>query len=413
MVRPGLDGAGLRHGDWFPSNNDREVTLRITRFEAENFKRLKAVDITPGDNTVVIAGRNAQGKSSVLDGIMAALAGRNGAKELVRPIRDGEKKARVVVELDDLVVERKWTAGGSTVTVSPKGGNARLNSPQAVLDKLIGSLSFDPLAFAEAEPKKQVETLIDLVGREAFDALAAERRAAYDNRTEINREIKSLRSRRDAIGSIEPIEPVDAVNVLGLLEKARRKASLRRDWEQIEEQIASLREKQQAIAAEAADLPDGDPVALEQQVRDAQDINERARQYDEAKILDERLAAAESVSAKHTELIESVDKQRADLLERAELPVAGLTFDEDGVEFNGVPFVQASAAERLKVSVAMAMALNPELRVICIRDASLLDDDSKRALMALAEEHDYQIWYEVVGDGGEVGVVIEDGEVQS
>lgn len=83
------------------------------------------------------------------------------------------------------------------------------------------------------------------------------------------------------------------------------------------------------------------------------------------------------------------------------------------MEFNGVPFVQASAAERLKVSVAMAMALNPELRVICIRDASLLDDDSKRALMALAEEHDYQIWYEVVGDGGEVGVVIEDGEVQS
>jgi hypothetical protein len=59
------------------------------------------------------------------------------------------------------------------------------------------------------------------------------------------------------------------------------------------------------------------------------------------------------------------------------------------------------------------MAMNPDLRVICIRDASLLDDDSKAALAAMAEERDYQIWLEVVGDPGELGVIIEDGEVQS
>ena len=47
--------------------------MRITKFEAENFKRLKAVSIDPDTNTVVLGGRNAQGKSSVLDGIMAAL----------------------------------------------------------------------------------------------------------------------------------------------------------------------------------------------------------------------------------------------------------------------------------------------------------------------------------------------------
>jgi len=387
--------------------------VRITKFEADNFKRLKAVDITPDANTVVIAGRNAQGKTSVLDGIMAALAGRNGAKELVRPIRDGESKARVLVELDDLVVERKWTPSGSTVTVSPKDSNARLNSPQAVLDKLIGSLSFDPLAFAEAEPKKQVEILIDLIGREEFDALAAERRGAYDNRTEMNRQAKSIRSRREAFGRVEKVEPVDAVEVLGLLEKVNRKAALRSEWDRVEEQIVALRARQEAIATEAKALPDGDPVELEQRVRNAQDINEQARRYDEATTLDQELAQVESVVAKHTMLIESVDKQKASLIADANLPVEGLTFDEDGVQFNGVPFVQASAAERLKVSVGMAMALNPELRVICIRDASLLDADSKNALVAMAVEHDYQIWYEVVGDGGSIGVVIEDGQVQA
>ena len=88
----------------------------------------------------------------------------------------------------------------------------------------------------------------------------------------------------------------------------------------------------------------------------------------------------------------------------------GLSVDDEGVLFNGIPFGQASAAERLKVSVAMAMSANPELRVICIRDASLLDSDSKTMLVEMAKQHDYQIWYEVVGDGGPAGIIIEDGE---
>lgn len=385
--------------------------MRITRLTAENFKRLKAVDITPDDNTVVIAGRNAQGKSSVLDGIMAALAGRNGAKELVRPIRDGESKARVAVELDDLVVERKWTQSGSTVTVSPKGGNARLNSPQAVLDKLIGSLSFDPLAFAEAEPKKQVETLIDLIGREAFDEIATDRKAAYDRRTEANREVKRLRAQIDGLGDDVPQagEPpkIDVAALVDEIGIARRKAALGEEWQRLKDRMLE-------IEAEGRGLPATRPVEeLATLLADAQRLQDVRMRWDQRQSLTSELTEIEATANACSTRIENLDIKRAALITAADLPVDGLTFDEDGVEYNGVPFIQASAAERLKVSVAMAMALNPELRVICIRDASLLDDESKAALVAMATEHDFQIWYEVVGDGGQVGVVIEDGMVQS
>ena len=109
--------------------------------------------------------------------------------------------------------------------------------------------------------------------------------------------------------------------------------------------------------------------------------------------------------------IKEIDSRKVKLLQEADLPVPGLGVDDEGVTFNGVPFIQASAAERLRVSVAMAMAANPEVRVICIKDASLLDADSRKLLADMAAEHDYQIWYEVVGDGGPTGIVIEDGEV--
>lgn len=381
--------------------------MRITRLEAENFKRLKAIDITPDGNTVVIKGRNAQGKSSVLDAIWAALGGRAGAKELVRPIRDGETRARVVVELDDLVVERKWTASGSTVKVSPKAGNATLNSPQKILDELIGALSFDPLAFAEAEPKKQVDTLIDLIGREKFDALAAERRNLYEERTELNRDVKNLRARLDAIGDPEEVQSVDQVALSLEYGVAQQKLALRERWERAKAELDE-------VEAKAAALPDSrDIETVNTELSNAVEINVRAERWRQAKSLRIQLAEASDSANECSNAIAELDEQKALLIESSALPVPGLAFDDDGITYNGVPFIQSSAAERLKVSVAMAMALNPELRVISIRDASLLDDESKMALVALAQEHDYQIWYEVVGTAGEVGVIIEDGEVQA
>ena len=43
------------------------------------------------------------------------------------------------------------------------------------------------------------------------------------------------------------------------------------------------------------------------------------------------------------------------------------------VTYNNVPFDQCSSSEQLRVSLAMGLALNPKLKVILIRDGSLLD----------------------------------------
>ncbi|HAY44081.1 MAG TPA: hypothetical protein DCY59_11295, partial [Micrococcaceae bacterium] len=61
-------------------------------------------------------------------------------------------------------------------------------------------------------------------------------------------------------------------------------------------------------------------------------------------------------------------------------------------------------------SLAMAIALNPGLRVIRIADGSLLDSDSLELIRDQAAEHDFQIWIEMVGDRDDA-YVIEDGEV--
>lgn len=399
------------------------MTTRITRLEAENFKRLRAVEINPDDHTVIISGRNAQGKSSVLDAIQAALAGKKGVRELVEPIRQGESKARVVLELDDIRIERKWTPSGSQLVVGPKDGTAKFNSPQAILDKLIGSLSFDPLEFAQADAKDQVSSLIDAVGaREQLNDIAVARSEAYSERTDVNRDVKRLTAefeaaRRDVPSTYDGSPRLDVAKLALELEAAVEVEAARTAWDQIEIEIANLRERQKRLADSAIAVVEkvkpGPSADIRADIAKADAHNRAADASARAERLGMELASAQGGSDGLSQRITELDEARETLVASLPLPVDGLSFNDDGILLNGIPFVQASAAERLKVSVGIAMAMNPELRVICIRDASLLDEESFATIEAMAVEHDYQIWYEVVGDHGEVGVVIEDGLVES
>ena len=88
--------------------------MKIIELRAENVKRLKAVGIHPDGTLQVIGGRNAQGKSSVLDAIWLALGGGKAGKSTSVPIRDGEDKASVTLDLGDLIVTGSWTKGGTS-----------------------------------------------------------------------------------------------------------------------------------------------------------------------------------------------------------------------------------------------------------------------------------------------------------
>ena len=121
------------------------------------------------------------------------------------------------------------------------------------------------------------------------------------------------------------------------------------------------------------------------------------------------LTFAKEASVELTASIEGVDHAKAEAIGSAGLPVAGLGFDDLGVTLNGVPFSQSSAAERLRTSIAIAMAANPTIRVIRITDGSLLDSANLAVIEEMATAADFQIWIEKVDETGTVGFTVEDG----
>ena len=130
------------------------------------------------------------------------------------------------------------------------------------------------------------------------------------------------------------------------------------------------------------------------------------------KAVDE-LTAARLEAENLTNVMEDRTKAKRAAITNANMPVSGLSFDESQVLYNGFPLEQASAAEQLRVSFAIAAAANPRLAIALIRDGSLLDEKSLADVGAMADAHNMQVWIERVDTSGKVGIVLEDGAVTS
>jgi hypothetical protein len=145
---------------------------------------------------------------------------------------------------------------------------------------------------------------------------------------------------------------------------------------------------------------------------EAEGINRRVRANQSRKELAARLEAAKALSKQFTEGIDGLDEQKRALLAAAAFPVPGLSIDEETVTVDGIPFEQLSGALQLRVSVAMGLALNPTVKVLLIRDGSLLDEENLGMVAEMAAEAGAQVWLERVGAGQEVAIVLEDGTVK-
>jgi hypothetical protein len=374
---------------------------------------------------------------------MVALAG--GRKTPDMPIRKGQKKANVSVDIGEFLVERSFTDKGEYLKVSNKDG-FDVKSPQQILNKLVSGLSFDPLEFSQMESPKQSELLKKLTGLD-FTILDNERRTKYDDRTIANKEQKSLEAQIQAI-TIDPNTPEAETSLTDLTQeyqsqmqvikendgqREKLKAmkqnkivleSSVKDYEnKIKELQAALDNKKKELeklnsegkdfALKVSKLVDPDLAGITLKMEQCEENNKKVRTKKERQELVDRLKAKILETDKLSKRIDEIDAEKEAQLKNADMPIAGLTFDETGISFEDIPFNQISASKKLKVSLAMGMALNPELKVMLIRDGSLLDKDNMKVIEQMAKDKDYQIWIECVGDDeNSVGIIIEDGTVR-
>lgn len=402
--------------------------MNIKRLQIENFLRVSVVDIRPDGNVIYITGKNTHGKTSVLNAIWAGLANPRFS-EFPKPVKDGEEKAIITIDLDQYVITRIFTdIGGDTKTTLKVEGaeGAVFLKPQKFLDKLLGALTFDPLAFIDMKEKPQVEMLLKLAGGEIdIEAMDVARGNAYDQRTTANQTVKTLSAARGE--EPEKLEKIDLSKIQNDMELSTQ---LRSD---ISDQRTKKLNKEAIIANlndEIIDL-EKEIVTINNYLIKADETIRKYKPYDELKAdiekgiehnikvgdwnkwnqAGEDLKLYSDKANEYTNAINDIDARKKKAIADLEFPYPGLSFGAGGVVFNNIPLKQASKAEQIRISMAIAMAMNPKLRVLRIEDGSLLDEDNLKLIHDLAEAKDYQVWIErVKGDG--VGILIEDGTVK-
>lgn len=436
---------------------ETEKPFVILELVAENIKRLKAVRIRPDGAIVPITGKNFAGKSSIFDAIDWAL---EGAKHIqVEPIRRGADDAFSELKLGDAATgrvdviarrtfSRKEDGSGDYQTglAVTRADGSKFNTPQAVLDAFGSMLTFDPAAFLRMKAKERFDILKRLVPGIDFDKLAAERKRDFEARTQVGRDRDRVRGYANSIEVPEnaPSELIDVAELRDMRDKGQTTN------DEIKERVARRAQAQQEcdgwlddaekLRAQANELVEK-AAALEVKANAQQakldtapvlpalvDIQEIVSELDAAMELnafvqrrqdkDKALAEARDLTKKYdayTAQIEMRDAAKLKAIADAKIPVPGLSFGEgdndEAILLNGMPLEQASTSEQIRAAVSIAMAMNPRLRVIFVREGSFLDKDSLAIVAEMAEGAGYQVWLELVRNDQEVGFVIENGEV--
>ena len=402
------------------------MSVKITQFEAENVKRIKALTLTPAPTGLtVIGGRNNQGKTSGLDAIVWALGG-----DRYRPSqaqREGSVlPPRLRLELSNgIIVER--SGKNSDLKVTDASGR---RAGQQLLNSFVEQLALDMPRFMQSTGREKAATLLRIIGLEEQVA-------------KLERQEKELYNQRHAIGQIAdqkakyakelpsypeaPAEPVSAYDLIRRQQdilarngenqrKRERAAQLAAEMDRVGKELALLEERYKTLCADyetaqksALDLQDEATDELEASIRDIEAVNAKVRtNQDKARAEAEAKECGDQYTGLTVQL-EAVRQQKTDLLQGAKLPLPGLSVEDGELTYKGKPWDCMSGSDQLKVSTAIVRALKPDCGFVLLDKLEQMDLETLREFSAWMEAEGPQGIATRVSTGGECSIIIEDG----
>lgn len=418
------------------------MSVKITSFEAENVKRIKAVQFTPSeDGLTIIGGKNANGKTSVLDGIVYALGGeKNRPKNFNR--EGSAVPGKIKIELSNGIIVERSGKNASLKVTDPSGRKGG----QKLLNEFIEPLALNLPKFMNASDKEKGETLLQIIGvGEELAELDKKENFIYSERTLVGRDADKKSKLAEAL-EYYPDAPEELVSASDLIkqqqeilarngenqrkrdrvkeitfEKHRIFDEAQRLEDQIAELTARLEERKKAYEKvsgdeeiamkDAAQLEDESTAEIEESIANIEEINRRVRaNLTKANAVDE----AEQLRNEYDKMtgeLEAVRSQRKALLDSADLPLEGLSVSGGALVYKGQQWSDMSSAEQLIVATAIVRKLNPECGFVLMDKLEQMDTDTLTEFGEWLEAEGLQVIATRVSTGDECSIIIEDGTV--
>jgi len=414
----------------------------ITSLAVRNYKGVREITILPeGKSLIVIAGSNGQGKSSFIDGI-AEIFDPSGVRLTPKPIREGETKATAEVITTTSRLVRTWTKNdaGQLAAYAVDGGKYDSGKDYAL--EATGGALLDSSEFVLLDDKKQRAQLLALVDLPFNLAkLDADRKAAFDGRTDVSRELKRVTALvaslpKPAAGT--PDEEVSSSVILAEAEAARlhnnevsqaqlatettanASAAAKAEVAHLTRALDAAKAQEQKAAKAAEDAlavawtvspVDIHGITAKLATIDATNAAVRDRKAYRAAVAERN--AAQDAESVLTAKIGAFDKTKLDGLKAAKFPLEGLSVSEDGITFEGIPFKQINSAKQDVIALNLVTSGRPEIRLVIMKNGDRLDAESLEQVDRTATERGYLVLVERDRDRDGKSIIVTDGAVQA
>ena len=413
------------------------MTIKIASLTTENVKRVKSVHIEPSPNGLtIIGGNNNNGKTSILDAIAWALGGNK-----YRPSK-AQREGSVVpptinLKLSNgLIVERKGKNSDLKVT-DPTGNKAGQN----LLDSFVEELAINLPKFINSSDKEKANTLLEIigVGQQLYE-LECQEKEKYNMR----RSIGQIADQKEKFAKEQPFypeAPKTLVSITDLITQQqdilakngenqrkrdmtdqlhRQATQLMAEIERQENTLANLKEQYQSVLRDydvaqktSEQLQDESTEELEESIANIEAINIKVRANLDREKAEQDAAEYRAQYSSLTTEIESLRKQRMDLLQNADLPLDGLSVEDGELLYNGQRWDNMSGSQQLMVSTAIVRKLKPECGFVLIDKLEQMDMQTLNEFGAWLEQEGLQAIATRVSTGDECSIIIEDGYVKN
>lgn len=457
--------------------------MYIKKLQLLNFQVIESFEAEFDGTVYFVTGDNELGKSTLLKAIGALLTGqrddvlRNGASK-------GFAKMIVGDDGEEYDVQLSFTENNprGTLTIKQKSTGMATNNV-SMLQRIFGYQDFDAVEFSRwsetAEGRRKqiavVKSLLPESVRLRLDDIVTEVIELKDERTGINRDVKTFTTLRDSAAAI--LEPGDKekynspIDVSELVEKAKADAQLIEKAKTVRSMLAQriqqlseipvrINELENACKANCAKadadveaariayekakanaetvrrnwIEDRDKgiAALNQQKMDAErrmnnakewlaeyekmnpegsnaeellaKAKEHNRRYESVRQYNDRQAQLEQAKERANainEHIAELEAERKELIANAKLPVDGLSFTDDGLLLNGVPFMpgKVSDSQTMEIAAKLVIASNPTVKVFRIARGESLGAKRLETIIDIAKRNGFQGFIEQVQRG--------------
>ena len=447
--------------------------MYIKRLELLNFQVIEQFSADFDGTVYFVTGDNELGKSTLLKAIGALLTGqrddvlRNGASKGFAKMIVGDDGEEYDVQLSFTEANPR-----GTLTIKQKSSGMQTNNV-SMLQRIFGYQDFDAVEFSRWSEtadgrRKQIDVVKSLLApafRERIESIDTEVSGLKQERTGVNRDVKTF----DALVAslLDRMEPGDVekyatpIDVTGLMEQQSTNAQLIEKAKTVRAMLAQRTEQLAEIPQRISYAEDSLKQAKEaarKMIEDAEKtynetiatIESDRKAFTERKTnaeqwlakyeannpektnVPELLAKAEAHNKKYSLVeqykekkhqydavkaiaekmerrIDELTKERADLIANAELPIAGLSFTDDGLTLNGIPFVpgKMSDSQTMEIATKLVIASNPKVKVFRIARGESLGQKRLETIIDIAKRNGFQGFIEQV-QRGQTEMMIEE-----